>query len=369
MRPCSDRALALIEAPADEFGGGFGVTWVADLMYDNERRIQDLMIEAPDLQWDGSSFVQGSGSVRVVWSDDYGTSMIPTEVGDWFAPFGGELQLDVIVSAGSFKERIPMGRFVIDEIPDAVEAQMVFMGRVVHPGEAFTVRLKDRLAKVERDEFPFPTAPASTSVWQEVQAITGFPVVRSVPDVLVSSAVAYEGKKSDALNKLFDLMGAWPQLDPSGVLNGLPKSWGEPVGEIRGVVSAPVSMSADQTYNSVVVEGKSSTGDPIYATADVLEGFLRVRNEDGSVSPLGAKPYRYQSDFLSTYEQCAVYARDLLARVSMVRGVKREITEPFNPLREVGDVLRFRGGLVRVQKVSHAGGETRLTVEVPDGGV
>jgi hypothetical protein len=335
-------------------------------MYDNERRVQDLPVTDPSVQWDGSSFVQGSGSVRVVWADEYGKSMIPRQVGDLFSPFGAELQVDVLVSAGTFRERIPMGRFVIDEPTDAVEARMWFMGREIHPGEAFTLRLKDRLKKVEQDEFPFPTAPRSASAWGEVQAITGFPIVRTVPDATVTSAVAYEGEKRNTLNKLFDLMGAWPQLDPAGVLVGLPKAWGAPVGEIRGVVSAPVKMSAEQTYNMVVVEGKSSDGDPIYATADVTEGFLRVRNGDGSVSPFGQKPYRYASEFLTTFEQCAQYARELLARVSRVRGVTRDVVEPFNPLREVGDVLVFEGGLVRVQKVSHVGAETRLVVEVPD---
>lgn len=366
MRACSDTARALIEAPADPEGGGHDVTWVADLMYDNERRVKNLAIQAPRVQWDGSLFVQGSGSVRVVWADDYGTSMIPRQVGDWFSPFGAEIQLDVIIAAGKFEERIPMGRFVIDEPTDPAEARLWFMGREIHPGEAFTLRLKDRLKKVEQDEFPFPTRPGSTSAWGEIQSITGFPIIRSVSDAVVTSAVAYEGEKRATLNKLFDLMGAWPQLDPAGVLMGLPKAWGPPVGEIRGVVSAPVRMSSDQTYNMVVVEGKSPNGDPIYATADVTEGFLRVRNTDGSVSPMGQKPYRYSSEFLTTHEQCAQYARELLTRVSRVRGITRDVVEPFNPLREVGDVLTFEGGLVRVQKVGHEGGATHLVVEVPD---
>ena len=368
MRSCSDRARALIEAPADEFGGGFDVTWVVDLIYDNERRLANLPVSEVELSWDGSSFVQGSGSVRVVWADDFGSSMIPRELGDWFSPFGAELQVDVLVSAGSFVERIPMGRGVIDESPDAVEASMVYGGRRINPGESFTVSLKDRLVKVARDEFPFPTAPSSTSAWYEVQSITGFPVVRNVPDAVVSTSIAYEGEKRDALNKLFDLMESWPQLNPSGVLTALPKAWGAPVAEIRGVVSASVSMSSAETYNTVVVEGKDADGEPIFATADVLEGFLRVRNVDGSVSPFGRKPYRYASEFLRTYEQCVDYARNLLARVSRVRGVTREVEEPFNPLREVGDVLAFEGGVVRVRKVSHQGGVTRLLVEVPDGG-
>ena len=366
MRVCSDRARALIEAPADVFGGGFGVEWVADLMYDGERRLQDVPITDVEMQWDGSSFVQGSGSVRVVWADDFGRSMIPRQVGDWFSPFGAELQLDVIISAGHFRERIPMGRFVIDDVPDANDARLLFMGREISPGQSFTLSLKDRLVKVARDEFPLPSAPRTTSAWSEVQRVTSFPVVRTVADAGVPRALAYEGAKRDVVNKLFDLMDAWPQLSPAGALLGLPKAWGVPVGAIRGVVSAPVSLSSENTFNAVVVEGKSPDGDPIFATVDVRDGFLRTRNENGGESPFGSKTLRYENQGLDTQSKVTAYARSLLGRVSRVNSVTREVVEPFNPLREVGDVLTFKGGRVRVQKIRHRGAETSLVVDVAD---
>lgn len=367
MKTVSNETRDLILETAGPSGGGFQAVWVADLMYDGERRIQGLKIEAPELTWDQSRFVVGSGSVRVVWADDFGSSMIPRQIGDWFSPFGSELQVDMIVSAGpQFRERIPMGRFVIESVPEAEDRRMLFQGARVTPGESFALNLADRLMKVNRDEFLFPTKAQSTSAWEEAQAITGFPVIRNVPDATVPGSVAYEGEKPKILNQLFDLVGAWPHLTADGVLTALPKAWGDPVGVIRGVVSAPVSMDAEQTYNVVVVEGKSPSGDPIYATADVTEGFLRVRNADGGVSPFGQKPYRYASEFLSTYEQVAAYAVELLGRVSRVRGVTRTVVEPLNPLREVGDVLSFEGGVVRVRQIAHRGAETHLVVEVRD---
>ena len=360
MRAVSDQTRALIR------DGGFDRVWVADLMYDGDRRLQNLGIAAPSLSWDGSAFVTGSGSARIVWNDDHGRSMVPKQIGDWFSPFGAELQVDVLIGAGVFAERVSMGRFVIEDVPDTVESRLLFQGILVHPGESFTVNLRDRLVKVAREDFPFPTAPASTSAWQEAQAITGLPIVRNVDDAAVPASVAYEGKKEAALKSIFDLMEAWPHLDPSGVLTARPKAWPAPVDAIRGRVSAPFSMSSAETYSRVVVEGKSPSGDPIYAVAEIIDGFLRVRNPDGSASPFGAPTYRYQSDFLDTYEKCVEYARRLLQRVSQIRGVTRTVVEPFNPLREVGDVLTFDGGIVRVLHITHDAAETTLVVEVPD---
>ncbi len=360
MRDVSDRTRDLIRE------GGFARTWVVDLMYDGERRLANLGVAAPSLKWAGNQFVAGSGSVTVVWADDHGTSMIPKQIGDWFSPFGAELQIDCVVGAGTFSERIPMGRFMIDSVPGAVESEFTWQGRTIHPGEAFEVRLKDGMQRVIRDRFPFPTMSVSSSVWGEIQAITGFPLVRNVSDVAIDRAVTHDEEKDQAVSKLFDRLGAWAHLNPSGVLTARQKAWPAPVDDLTGVVSAPRTLEASRTYNRVVVEGKATNGDALYGVAEILEGFLRVRNKDGSASPFGAATYTYSSDLFTTQAQVDAYAAELLVRVSRVRGVFRDVTERFNPLREVGDVLRFEGGLVRVQDVEHTDATTQLVVEVPD---
>lgn len=362
MRAAQSTTLQLLRDGA----GGFDVTWTADLMYDGERRLAGLDIGEPDLTWDLSRFVVASGSVPITWADAFGTSVIPREVGDWFAPFGAELQIDCLIRANRFEDRIPMARLVIESVPEADDRRVLFQGAPVSIGSAFTVNVSDRLAKVKRDEFLVPTAAGSGSAWQEIQAITRFPVIRTAVDATVPTGMAYEGKKDTIVSQLFDLMGAWPHLTGDGVLTGLSKEWGDPVDEIRGYVSAPVSMDSEDTYNAVVVEGKDAAGDPIIATAYVRDGFLRVENGDGGVSPFGVKPYRYPAKFLQTYPECAAYATSLLERVSRLRGVRRTVVEPFNPLREPGDVLTFDGGLVRVVQLRHDGGFTRSVVEVPD---
>lgn len=365
MRSAQDTTRQLIADLADG-RGGFDAVWTADLMYDGDRRLEGLTIAEPDISWDLGRFVVASGSVQIVWSDTFGTSVIPTEIGDWFAPFGAELQIDVIIRAGEFRDRVPICRVVIESIPDAEDRRMLFQGVPFVPGQTFTVNVSDRLTKVARDEFLVPTAAGSGSAWQEIQAITRFPVIRSTVDATVPVGMAYEGKKDAVVSKLFDLMGSWPHLTPDGVLTGISKAWGDPVDEIRGAVSAPVSMDSAETYNVVIVEGKDAAGDPIRATASVREGFLRVTNTDGGASPFGSKPFRYSSEFLDTYPKCAAYASELLERVSRLRGVRRKVVEPFNPLREVGDVVTWNGGPVRIVQLSHDGATTTSVVEVPD---
>ncbi|WP_147436701.1 hypothetical protein [Microbacterium telephonicum] len=287
-------------------------------------------------------------------------------LGDWFSPFGAELQIDVILGAGVFSERVPMGRFVIESVPDATDREILFDGRPIRVGQSFGLNLKDPLMRVARDEFPFPTAPRSTSAWQEIQAVSGMPVIRNASDVTLAGGTVYEGEKAAQLSKLFDLLDAWPQVDASGTLTARQKTWPGPVGAVRGVVDAPISMDSSKTYNRVVVEGKTAGGDPIYGVADVTEGFLRVSNVDGTASPFGVSVYRYASDQLYTQSQVDAYARGLLQRVSRIRGVTRQIVEPFNPLRELGDVLTFEDGVVRVASVTHDTATTQLVVEVPD---
>ncbi|WP_323986194.1 hypothetical protein [Microbacterium plantarum] len=308
----------------------------------------------------------GSGSVSIVWSDDHASSMLPRQIGDWFSPFGSELQVDVIVRAGRFSERIPQGRFVIESVPEANRTDSAFGVRKITAGEVFKVELRDPLVRVARDEFSFPTAPSSTSAWGEIQATTGFPVVRNMPDVVVPGSVSYADEKSGVLNKLFDLLGAWPHVDAAGALTARPKAWPAPMGVVTGVVSAPISMRSEKTYNRVVVEGKSPEGLPLYGVADVREGFLRVANADGSASPFGVAVYRYASDFLQFQGQVNAEARALLERVSRVRSVTRRVEEPFNPTRELGDVLTLHDGVGRVIDLTHDGAVTQMVLEVPD---
>lgn len=355
--------------------GVFAIEWVADLYYDGAPVAQNVPIEDPKFTWDGSSQVQGRGSCRVLWDNLMGESIVPRQIGDMFSPFGAELQVDVIVSAGSFSERVPMGRFVLDSVPDAVEYAVAHPhgGETIVVESTVSLELADYFLRISRDSFPFPTSPESSSMWDEAQRLTGLPLVRSIPDRVLPRNLAYDEDRLDALEKVFGPSNAWPALTPTGALTAMPKDWPAPVERVSLVMSAPLVMRSENVYNRVVVEGKNpdADGPPLIAVAEITDGFLRTRNADGSRSPFGGSTYRYSSEFLTTQAQCQQTANEMLPRVSRIRSVTRQITEQFNPLREVGDVLELedpnrRGELsiIRIRSVSHSDKETACDVEV-----
>lgn len=369
MRDVSEKCRRVLD------GGVFDVEWVADLYYNGEPRAQNVPLVDPRFSWDGAAQVQGSGSVTILWDDIFGGSIVPREIGDLFSPFGAELQADVIISAGEFAERIPMGRFVLDRVPDAVEYAVAHPhgGLPVVVESTVTLDLADYFLRIARDSFPFPTSPRSKWMWEESQWLTGLPIFRSIPDRALPSNLTFEEDRLDALGRVFAPSNARPALTPSGALTAVSKDWSAPVDRLELVVEAPVEMRSENVYNRVVVEGKNPDpdGPPLIAVAEVTHGFLRARNADGSRSPFGGNTYRYASEFLTTQVMCQDTAAAMLPRVSRIRAVTRRVTEPFNPLREVGDVLTlvdpFRQGeesLVRVTTISHSEAETVLEVEV-----
>lgn len=347
-------------------GGAYSRAWVADLIYDGVRRAQDLKLLAPSFSWDGGAQIQGSGSCDVLADDLFARGIVPREIGDLFSPFGAELQVDMIISAGDFSERIPMGRFVNDAVPESREYTIpgAAGGLPVVVESRVSLDLKDFFRRVQRDRFPFPTRPRSTSMWSEAFTLTGLPTLRNVADQPVPTSVTYEDDKLNALGDLFAVADAWPQLTPSGQVTARPKSWPAMVDEFRGVVSASRGMESDQVYNRVVVEGKSPTGVVLRAIAEITDGYLRVRNADGSRSPFGVATYFYQSDFLTTQAQCQSTADSLVGRVSRLRSVTRTVIEPLMPLREVGDVVGLEGEPSRIVSVSHDDATTTSLVEV-----
>lgn len=355
--------------------GLYSIDWTADLIYDDVPRALNLPITAPRFSWDASGQIQAKGSCSIVWSDIFAQSIVPRDIGDLFSPFGAELQADVIVSAGAFRERIPMGRFVLDRVPQAVEHALANPrgGLPVIVESTVSLNLADYFLRVSRDTFAFPASPKSTSMWDEAQRLTGLPVFRSIADRTLPVAITYDEDRLEALEKVFAPSNAWPALTPDGALTAMPKTWPAPVGRLSRVIDATLEMRSENIYNRVVVEGKNPDpgGTVLRAVAEIRDGLLRTQNPDGSRSPFGGKTFEYHSDFLTTYEQCWSHAMELLPQVSKIRSVTRRIVEPFNPLRELGDVLvlvdptrQNDESLVRIRGIEHDGSETSLEVEV-----
>lgn len=359
MREATGNLIGLIRS------GGFLRSWVADLIYDGERRAADLRLQDPSFSWDGGAQIAGSGSCTVHASNLFGRGIVPAQIGDLFSPFGAELQVDMLIRAGSFSERIPMGRFVLDSVPEGIERTIpgVAGGLPVVVDSRVKLTLKDYMLRVQRDKFAFPTSPRSTSMWTEAFNLTGLAVLRNLSDEPIPASVTYDEDRLQALDDVFAVADAWPHLTPAGQLTARPKVWPSAIDEFRGIVSAPRSMESDRVYNRVVVEGKSPAGAVIREVAEITQGYLRVRNTDGTRSPFGVATLREQNDMLTTAAQCRARARSLLSQVSQLRAVTRSVTERLNPLREVGDVVELAGTATRILSVRHDVATTTCVVE------
>lgn len=357
--------------------GSFDVQWVADVYYDGNRRLMNVPITAPKFDDDGSSLVQGTGSCTVIWSADFAESLSPVYADDMLAPFGSELSVAVIITVGTFTRRVQMGWYRIEDVPTAEDHLVEFGGRDIVVGSRVELTLQDRFRRVQKDRFDVPGSPPSRgSVMAEAQRITGLQIVREVSDATIPRAFAYEEERLDPLYDLLEFTDAVPYMRPDGAMGQRPIDWGSPVDTISDgtdgtLVELKRSMSADAVYNRIAVRSSSNDDNSqVLASAEITSGPLRARNPDGSPSPYGRVTYYYSSDLVTTRAQAQKYADQNLPRVSSLRVSERPLTELFNPLRQVGDVVTVRSSaepafLARVKKISRTDGPTQdVTLEV-----
>lgn len=365
MRFGSPELEGVLTGPADNH-------FVADLYYNGERRVEGLPITEPRFREDGGATVQHSGRVTVVWSDDFATSMSPAFLTDPLAPFGAQLAVYSVVSAGPFTERVAFGRFEITDVPSARDEMMRFRGDWLTTGSVVELELKDLFYGVSQESFDTPSSPSDlTSTWRELGVLTGLPLVRNVTDAAITRSVLYPDSKLDAVYDLARVMlDATPHLTADGALTVRPSVWPALVATLRrgeGLISVVGGMSAAQVYNRVVV--RASGGDPsVLAFAEVTSGPLRVRNTDGSVSPFRTRTRYLSSEFVTTGIQAQAWADSELPKVSTLRARIVTVVETFNPLRERGDVIDIERPMVmlhgRVLTIDRSGSTQTLTVEI-----
>jgi hypothetical protein len=330
--------------------GSFDKRYVADFFYNGVRQIQDAPITQPRFDGSGSSLVQETGSFTVVYQDDFAREVSPSAIGDLFSPFGTQVAISVIITDGpGFTERIPMGLYLVSETPSIITQRYLFNGALVTKGDLITVSIKDLFYGVQRDRFQIPGSPPDlTSVWREFQRLTRLPVTNTITDSVITAAVAYQEDKLQAVYDLATVLDATACMLSDGTASMRPNVWPAPVdtlswGDDGTLVNAGKGMSNDLVYNMVVVRSyNSTTGDAVLATAEITSGPLRTQNADGSRSPYGRVPYFYSSPFITTAAQAQAYANRTLPRVSQLRSVAVKLTEVFNPLREVGDVITVK---------------------------
>lgn len=360
-------------------GASFTYQWIADVIVNGERVMQDLPCTAPDFQDDDSQLVQSTGSLTFVWQDDFARSIAPTSVSDVLSPFGTQVWVYLLIEDGpAFSERVPMGQYLVDGAPSINTTRMLFQGAPITVGDVIKVTLSDLFYGVQVDRFYTPGSPPSlASTWNEVQRLTGLPVTRTdtVPDAKISGQVAYQ---EDRLQAVYDLanysLDAVPFITPDGTLSMRPNDWPNPVDVLEhgagNLISVGRGMADDEVYNAIAVRAyDSSNGAAILASGQVADGPLRAAEPDGSLSPFRRRPTFYSSQFITTQQQAQEYVAKWLPRVSRLAGVEVDLVETLNPLRQLGDVLTVRelGNefIGRVSKIRRSdSGEQTTTVKV-----
>lgn len=325
--------------------GSFSKWYVGDLYYDGDRVLAGVPLSGVSVNEDDSRAVKAQGGCTITWQDDFGASIMPAQIGDVFSPFGSELALYAAVSAGAFYSLVPMGWFQIVDTPTMRDQTMFFNGRRITTGTTLELKLQDRFVQIQNDPFDVPSAPSQlTSVWDEIGALTGLPMTRTMDDAAVTRSVVYQDDRMQAVLDLSDILGGVPYAAPDGTLAMRPKTWTDVVDTMRRgdegtIVTIDKGMSADQVYNKVVFRGQDDTQDKVLATSEILTGPFRTRNADGSRSPAHRRTTYRSSQFITTTTQAKAYTDSELARVSTLNAVQWPITELWNPLRELGDVV------------------------------
>ncbi|WP_382307272.1 hypothetical protein [Herbiconiux sp. UC225_62] len=335
----------------------------ADLFVGLDRVAEGIECSSIDLVWDGSQQVLCSGKVELVYQDDWGRSIAPEKLTDWLAPFGAWLDLKYEITMGDFSRSVRLGRLVVQKPRDVRRQRMVLAGRVFYPGEKITVDVADAFSITMRERFVTPgQPPTAATAWGELARLTGWPILRNVPDVDVPQTVTYQENRLDAVFDLGDVLGGSPYLRADNTLTIRPFTPGAVVATLHDgpegqIVSHTVSeWDADQVYNQVVV--RITDGDMVTAIADARITEGRLRYGLASQGAWGRIPYYVSSEYLKSVDQARAYAQSRLAIVSQQKTTIASIEMLPDPRLEVGDVVRLEASVDgsvtvgRIQKIA-----------------
>lgn len=359
--------------------GSFDWRYVADVFSNGVRVLQDVPITNPSFIDSSTSLVQRTGTCTITYQGDFAREIAPSQIGDLFSPFGTQVAVSIIVWAGAgFLERIPLGVYLVAETPSIVTTRFLWQGGVVSKGDRIDLTLKDLFFGVQGDRFQVPGSPPSlTSVWAEMQRLTGLTVTKSITDGPITAAVAYQEDKLQAVYDLATVLDATACMLPDGTVSMRPNVWPAAVdtlswGDNGTLVDVNRGMANDLVYNQVVVRSyDSGSGVAVLASAEITSGPLRTKNLDGSLSPYRRKPYFYASQYITTAAQAQAYATLNLPRVSSLRSVAVKLTEILNPLRDLGDVVpvkrlgeTFLGRVTDITRTNGPNQETTVAVNL-----
>lgn len=335
MRPTSDELASVLTSSHRR-------ELVADVFLGPTRVLENVPLDSWTLKGDIDAEVKTGGTVTVEYSGDFADSVTPHELTDALAPYGQELVVSMLISAGPFSERVPMGTYRLTDVPSATDAQLRFRDRLITTGSRVQLTLLDRFETVRRARFRSLEQPASlTSAWDEFTRITGLQTTRTVADVAIPASVVYTRERLAAAQQIAGVLGGRGYMLSDGTAGIIPDTPGSPVAELaigeEGVIlDVDYAMHSENVYNVVVFDGEDTVGTPIHEEIAVTSGPLSV---DG---PYGEYVVDYPTDqkqFIKSRNAARTAITNHLAKVSATDYYELPVQCITDPRLEIGDVV------------------------------
>ncbi|MEP6477854.1 MAG: hypothetical protein ABJB03_00555 [Rhodoglobus sp.] len=344
-------------------GGSFTRRLLGDVMYGTERRVANIPITKWTLTGDIDAEVKYGGSATITYAGDFAESYTPHQLADALAAYGQELHLYMEISDNNFVERVTMGKFPIEAVPKASDAQLLFRDRVITIGSTVEVTLLDRFLRVRRARFRSLEQPASlVSAWAELARISRLQVTRNVADVAIPATVVYDRDRLKACQLLAQILGGVAITTADGTLTIHPDAAGAVVGSLElgedgTILDVDYSMESDGVINVAVGDFEDANGMPIHVESQITSGPLSI------TGPYGEYVDEYSSDksLITTLAAAQAAVDSMLALRSTPSSYELPVDCILNPLYELGDVVtvermdRIITGRIRKTKMSESG--------------
>lgn len=367
MRDASDDLREILA------GGSFDTRLIVDVFYGPDRTIANLGCDSFDLRWSRESDIKAAGTLQIAHVTDDGQPLVPSKVDDPLAPYGQEVNLLLEVTAGDFKETIPLGYYRIASIPSGTDGYIDFKDGEVSAGTVARIEIEGRLSRLKRWGFRSEENPIYTSAYDELARISGMGIVRTLADVTIPTTLVYEavrGGRLKAVRTIANLLGGTEYVTPDGSLSVWPNAPGPAVAELllgeNGTVTGlDRGMDSEELYNAVVGDFETADRQPIHVEVEA-PGLLNPAGNYGENTLYVTNPS------ITTPLAAQTYVEGVLAQVSSPKVQRITVQCVINPLLEDGDVVTVThpeltsGKKITGQIVSHSFGASRLMTVVLD---
>lgn len=232
--------------------------WVVTAFYGADQTVPSAKYPGVDrvpvttdgrVTFDADAQTQANGDLSLAYDAD--ADLVPQSKTDPLAPYGQEVSIVRRVTYAGTTWDIPLGRYRIEEVPDAATVLRQYPVGVRAQqqqvqGWSAKLNITDLFDLIQADDFLAVKSPKSTSTWDEIQSLSPLPIVRSLPDVTIPSGITYRGR-ADAITQLMGNLGGEPHLTRQGALTARRQNnWllaTEPVAVVKGTVEVSGGMS------------------------------------------------------------------------------------------------------------------------------